>query len=194
MVMNFEIPMWPQPGKVIVPVSKPDLSSVERDLLLEAFDSGWIGSNSKLVTDCEKEMSDFFGVQDSVLVSNGSVAIVLALDALGVGEGDEVIVESGEEGALKVAMVTKVHDEPELNPKAPFEYRWILSVAGTTARKEQKRIHAIQNQALKVLAKAERERTRRKLADDLREVFGDALDTVRSIDLKTAAPEELGLD
>jgi len=92
--MKSTIPKWPQPTEVRVPVSQPNLSGVERELLLEAFDSGWIGSNSKLVTDCEKEMSDFFGVQDSVLVSNGSVAIVLALDALGVGEGDEVIVPS----------------------------------------------------------------------------------------------------
>ena len=94
MVMNFEIPMWPQPGKVIVPVSKPDLSSVERDLLLEAFDSGWIGSGSKFVSDCEEELSAFLGVEDSTLVSNGSVAIILALRALGVDSGDEVIVPS----------------------------------------------------------------------------------------------------
>jgi perosamine synthetase len=84
--------MWPQPSKVLVPISQPDLSSVERELLLEAFDSGWIGSNSKFIGDCERELSEFFGVSESVLVSNGSVAIILALDALGVGEGDEVIV------------------------------------------------------------------------------------------------------
>jgi perosamine synthetase len=90
--MTSEIPMWPQPNKVLLAVSQPDLSNVERDLVLEAFDSGWIGSNSKFVGECERELSDFFGVEESVLVSNGSVAIVLALDALGIGIGDEVIV------------------------------------------------------------------------------------------------------
>jgi perosamine synthetase len=90
--LSFLIPKWPQPSRVRVPVSKPDLSGLERELLLEAFDSGWIGSNSGFVVDCEKAVSGIYGVQESVLVSNGSVAIVLALDALGIGEGDEVIV------------------------------------------------------------------------------------------------------
>jgi dTDP-4-amino-4,6-dideoxygalactose transaminase len=39
----------------------------------------------------EREAADYLGVRDSVGVANGTDALVLALDALGVGRGDEVI-------------------------------------------------------------------------------------------------------
>jgi dTDP-4-amino-4,6-dideoxygalactose transaminase len=39
----------------------------------------------------EREAADYLGVRDSVGVANGTDALVLVLDALGVGKGDEVI-------------------------------------------------------------------------------------------------------
>jgi dTDP-3-amino-3,4,6-trideoxy-alpha-D-glucose transaminase len=39
----------------------------------------------------EREAADYLGVRDSVGVANGTDALVLVLDALGVGRGDEVI-------------------------------------------------------------------------------------------------------
>jgi len=49
----------------------------------------WTGSE---VTDFEKECVDFVGVKYAVALANGSVALELALEALGIGAGDEVIV------------------------------------------------------------------------------------------------------
>jgi len=39
----------------------------------------------------EREAADYLGVRDSVGVANGTDALVLVLDALGIGRGDEVI-------------------------------------------------------------------------------------------------------
>lgn len=77
---------------MVLPISKPNLSDLERKYLLEAFDSGWIGSSSSFVTRTEHLLSRIIGADDALLVSNGSVALTLALRALGLGLGDEVIV------------------------------------------------------------------------------------------------------
>src|SRR6185437_14451579 len=39
----------------------------------------------------EREAAEYLGVQDAVGVANGTDALVIALDAMGVGEGDEVV-------------------------------------------------------------------------------------------------------
>ena len=49
----------------------------------------WTGSE---VTSFEKEYADYVGVKYGVALANGSVALELALEALGIGVGDEVIV------------------------------------------------------------------------------------------------------
>lgn len=49
----------------------------------------WTGSEVKAF---EKEYADYVGVKYAVAVANGSVALELALEALGIGAGDEVIV------------------------------------------------------------------------------------------------------
>src|SRR5207253_4771298 len=43
------------------------------------------------VTAFEREAADYLGVKESVGVANGTDALVLVLDALGIGAGDEVI-------------------------------------------------------------------------------------------------------
>jgi dTDP-4-amino-4,6-dideoxygalactose transaminase len=47
-----------------------------------------IGENVRLL---EKEFSEYLGVKNSISVGNGTDALVIALKALGIGEGDEVI-------------------------------------------------------------------------------------------------------
>src|SRR5438132_10331053 len=42
----------------------------------------------------EREAADYLGVEQTVGVANGTDAIVIALDALGIGDGDEVICPS----------------------------------------------------------------------------------------------------
>ena len=60
-----------------------------RDVILSNKVNYWTGT---LCREFEKSFSDFLGVKYSVALANGTVALDLALIALGVGKGDEVIV------------------------------------------------------------------------------------------------------
>ena len=75
-----------------IPISQPSLGELERKYLLDAFDSGWISSIGHYIDDFEKAFAAYCGVGHAVAVSNGTVAIQLALVARGIGPGDEVIV------------------------------------------------------------------------------------------------------
>lgn len=77
-----------------IPVYTPSLDGREEKYVLDAVRSGWISSLGSYVTRFEQEFSRFCGVRHAVSVSNGTVALHLALHALGIGPGDEVIVPS----------------------------------------------------------------------------------------------------
>jgi perosamine synthetase len=74
------------------PVAEPSLGNKELEYLTDAFNSTWISSKGKYIDKFEAEFSKFCSVDYGVATSNGTVAIHLALEALGVGKGDEVIV------------------------------------------------------------------------------------------------------
>ncbi len=76
------------------PVYQPSLGKKEKENVLECLDSTWISSKGKFITQFENSFSEFIGVKHSAAVCNGTVAIHVALLALGIGEGDEVIVPS----------------------------------------------------------------------------------------------------
>ena len=78
--------------KYAYPLARPSLGSSERDFLLEAFDSGWISSSGEFITRFQNEFSNYIGTKYGVATSNGTTALHLALVALGIREGDEVIV------------------------------------------------------------------------------------------------------
>ena len=77
-----------------IPVYKPFFNGSERKYVDECIDSTWISSKGKFVTLFEQSFADYIGVNYSVAVTNGTSAIHLALLALGIGPGDEVIVPS----------------------------------------------------------------------------------------------------
>jgi len=74
------------------PIAEPTLDNTEYRYLMDAFTSTWISSRGKYIDQFEENFSNFIGCKYGVAVSNGTVAIHLALEALGVGEGDEVII------------------------------------------------------------------------------------------------------
>ncbi|MFI3202187.1 MAG: aminotransferase class I/II-fold pyridoxal phosphate-dependent enzyme [Eubacteriales bacterium] len=77
---------------VSVPISQPHLGGNEFKYLQDAFLSTWISSSGSYITKFEEMFAQYCGVQYGVAVSNGTVALHLALLALEIGEGDEVIV------------------------------------------------------------------------------------------------------
>jgi len=79
-------------NKVYVPVATPNLKGNEFKYLVDAYLSTWISSSGSYIRQFEDEFSTYCQCEYGVAVSNGTVAIHLALEALGVGKGDEVIV------------------------------------------------------------------------------------------------------
>lgn len=75
-----------------IPVYHPTFGGRELALVSDCIESSWISSKGKYVGEFEAKFSEYVGVKYSSSVCNGTVAIHLALIALGIGAGDEVIV------------------------------------------------------------------------------------------------------
>lgn len=74
-----------------IPVSEPLLDGNEKRYVLDALDSNWISSSGKYLTAFEETFARFCGASHGVACINGTAAIHLALAALKIGPGDEVI-------------------------------------------------------------------------------------------------------
>ncbi len=74
------------------PVSKPNLEGNELNYLTKSIKDGWISSQGPQVKEFEDKFAEFNSMKHGVACSSGTAALTLALRALGIGEGDEVIV------------------------------------------------------------------------------------------------------
>jgi perosamine synthetase len=74
-----------------IPVNEPLLNGNEKKFLIECIETGWISSEGPFVKQFEERFAARVQRQYGVAVSNGSVALDVALAALGIGQGDEVI-------------------------------------------------------------------------------------------------------
>lgn len=73
--------------------SWPHATDRERELLLEVLDSRrWWATQGMKVREFERRWAEFNGVPGSIAVTNGSHTLEIALQAAGVGDGDEVLV------------------------------------------------------------------------------------------------------
>ena len=79
-------------SKFTIPIYQPDLSGNEKKYVNECIDTSWISSRGRFVSEFETRFADRIGVASAASVSNGTVALHLALLALGIGAGDEVII------------------------------------------------------------------------------------------------------
>lgn len=76
----------------MIPVYQPYIEGREKEYVNECLDSTWISSKGEFITKFERLFAAYIGEENVTTVSNGTVAIHLALKALGIGPGDEVIV------------------------------------------------------------------------------------------------------
>lgn len=75
-----------------IPVASPVLDGRELEYVTECVETGWISSIGRFIGAFEQAFADYCGVKHAVACNNGTTALHLALVALGVGPGDEVIV------------------------------------------------------------------------------------------------------
>jgi perosamine synthetase len=81
-----------RPEADFLPVAEPNLSRAEFRNLIDAYLSTWISSTGDYIRQFERRFAEKVGTSHGVATSNGTTSLHLALVALGIGEGDEVIV------------------------------------------------------------------------------------------------------
>ena len=75
----------------LIPVNEPLLDGNEQKYLAECITTGWISSEGPFVKRFESEFAARVDRKYGIAVSNGSGALDIAIAALGIGRGDEVI-------------------------------------------------------------------------------------------------------
>jgi perosamine synthetase len=75
-----------------IPVAHPVFGGNEKKYVNECLDDMWVSSVGRFIGDFEKAFAQFCGVKHAISCNNGTSAVHLALQAVGVGSGDEVIV------------------------------------------------------------------------------------------------------
>jgi perosamine synthetase len=79
-------------ARSFIPVAAPMLAGNEKKYVMDCLDSNWISSRGTYIERFENAFADFCGARHALSCTNGTTALHLALLALGVGAGDEVIV------------------------------------------------------------------------------------------------------
>lgn len=74
-----------------IPVNEPLLDGNEKKYLCECIDTGWVSSEGPFVKKFEEKMSERVDRKYGIAVANGTAALEVAVQALGIQEGDEVI-------------------------------------------------------------------------------------------------------
>jgi hypothetical protein len=75
----------------MIVVNQPLINGNEAKYLAECIKTGWISSEGPFVRRLEEGIAALVGQRHGIVVANGSVALDIAVKALGIGLGDEVI-------------------------------------------------------------------------------------------------------
>lgn len=108
-----------------IPVNEPLLNGNEKKYLCECIDTGWISSEGPFVKLFEEKMSSSVNRKYGVAVSNGTAALEVAMQAIGIQKGDEVIMPAFTIISCAMA-VTKLGGKPVLVDSDP--YTWNMKV------------------------------------------------------------------
>ncbi len=117
--MNPPIPPRPSSNPPFrFPVARPVFRGREREYVMDCLESGWVSSAGRYLMRFEESFARRHGGGYTVCVANGTVALDLALKALGIGPGDEVIVPNLT-FAGSVSPIVRLHARPVLAPCSP---------------------------------------------------------------------------
>lgn len=96
------IPLLDRDGRVVdflsryrlhrIPVLEPQLGAEELANVVECIETTWISSQGRFVTEFETQVARRVGAPRALATSSGTTALHLALEALDIGPGDEVVV------------------------------------------------------------------------------------------------------
>ena len=75
-----------------IPISQPSITQKDIDYVTDAVKSGWVSSLGKYLEIFEEKFARFAGTRYAITTANGTTALHLALVALGIKAGDEVII------------------------------------------------------------------------------------------------------
>jgi dTDP-4-amino-4,6-dideoxygalactose transaminase len=78
-------------SRKFIPFHIPEIGNAEIESVVETLRSGWLTTGPK-VKKFESDFSRYIGCSHAVAVNSGTAALHLALDAVGIKEGDEVVV------------------------------------------------------------------------------------------------------
>lgn len=102
-----------------IPIYKPKITDFVKKCVNECLDSSWISSKGKFIDLFQNKFSDYTNIKYNSTVSNGTVALHLALLALDIKKGDEVIVPSftyiATVNAIKYVGATPVFIDSDIN-------------------------------------------------------------------------------
>ena len=79
-------------NKKSIPLSVPNLSLDILENIKETIESGWVSTGGRFITEFEEKIANYVGVERAVSCQSGTAGLHLALEALDIGENDEVIV------------------------------------------------------------------------------------------------------
>lgn len=96
-----------------IPVNEPLINGNEKKYLCECIDTGWISSEGPFVKRFEEEMSARVGRKYGIAVANGTAALEVAMQAIGIQKNDEVIMPAFTIISCAMA-VTKLGGKPIL--------------------------------------------------------------------------------
>jgi len=110
-----------------IPISQPSITNKEIEYVTDAVKSGWVSSLGKYIDEFERKFAEFCETEYALATCNGTTALHLALVALGIKEGDEVIIpdltfiataNAVKYTGAKVVTVDIEEDTLCINPKA----------------------------------------------------------------------------
>ena len=78
----------------LIPVNEPQLGPRELELVSECVRTGWVSSAGRFIEEFESRWAAYCGRRQGVAMSNGTVALQLAVATLDLKPGDEVIMPS----------------------------------------------------------------------------------------------------